>query len=180
MGGGLKSLSLGFTIVELLIVIIVIAILATLVLTTYSNVQQKAANTQTVAAVGAYIKAVRLYVAEHDAYPPTSPACLGDSYPDNKCALIDPYPGSGIGNVSENAAFNAAIRPYFGNGDIPTPSAQAVVHSGGLRFVGAYWHVLNVYYWLAGDVPCGAPGGVQTSRSVSNGNTRCNFAFPGL
>ena len=48
MGGGLKraSLSYGFTIIELLIVIIVIAILATLVITAYNGVQTKAADVQ--------------------------------------------------------------------------------------------------------------------------------------
>jgi prepilin-type N-terminal cleavage/methylation domain-containing protein len=107
----------GFTIVELLIVIVVIGILAALVLNTFSGVQQKARNAHTLTLVKAYYTAIQAYVAENGSYPPDW-ACLGVGYPD-----VD---GDGKGDcdgtstytsLEENTAFNDAIRPYIGGSE---------------------------------------------------------------
>lgn len=59
----------GFTIVELLIVIIVIGILATLVLVTFTGVQQKARNTQRQTDIKAVASHLETYNAEKSYYP---------------------------------------------------------------------------------------------------------------
>lgn len=128
----------GFTIVELLIVIVIIAILAAFVIVSYNGLQQRAENSKTVAAVQAYKKALLQYAVENNAYPSVSwAACLGEGYPDvigagaNKCAGAE-YP------VSENTTFNNAIRKYFSNGKIPLPSLKKQMR-GSNGFVGAFF-----------------------------------------
>lgn len=54
----------GFTIVELLIVIVIIGILAALIIVSYNGIQQRAKNNQTVAAVGSWVKALKMHYIE--------------------------------------------------------------------------------------------------------------------
>ena len=56
-----KIVSKGFTIVELLIVIVVIGILAAIVTVAYNGVQTKALNAKTVSAVASWAEAMELY-----------------------------------------------------------------------------------------------------------------------
>jgi prepilin-type N-terminal cleavage/methylation domain-containing protein len=51
----------GFTIVELLIVIVVIAILAAITIVAYNGIQNRSKSTQFLAAIDAYIKAAEIY-----------------------------------------------------------------------------------------------------------------------
>ena len=59
----------GFTIVELLIVIVVIGILAALVITTFTGIQQKARNTERNTDVKALHGQVEAYYAQNGRYP---------------------------------------------------------------------------------------------------------------
>jgi type II secretion system protein G len=59
----------GFTIVELLIVIVVIGILAALVITTYNGIQQKGRNTERETDLKALQGQLEAYYAQNGAYP---------------------------------------------------------------------------------------------------------------
>ena len=59
----------GFTIIELLIVIIVIGILATLVIVTYNGIQQKARDTKRKTDINAIQGQVEAYFAQNGKYP---------------------------------------------------------------------------------------------------------------
>lgn len=59
----------GFTIVELLIVIVVIGILAALVITTFTGIQQRARNTERETDIKAIHGQVEAYYAENGRYP---------------------------------------------------------------------------------------------------------------
>ncbi len=59
----------GFTIVELLIVIVVIGILAALVVTTYNGIQQKARDTERKTDVNALHGQIEAYSAQNGKYP---------------------------------------------------------------------------------------------------------------
>ena len=59
----------GFTIIELLIVIIVIGILATLVIVTYNGIQQKARDTKRKTDINAVQGQVEAYFAQNGKYP---------------------------------------------------------------------------------------------------------------
>ena len=77
----------GFTIVELLIVIVVIGILASITVAAYSGVQVRAKNAKTLAAVDVYKKALSMHIIDHGAPPdysqlPANGVCFGSGYPD--------------------------------------------------------------------------------------------------
>ena len=58
----------GFTIVELLIVIVVIGILAAITVVAFNGVQERARNAKTIAAVKDYIKLYSSYAVDYDVY----------------------------------------------------------------------------------------------------------------
>ena len=68
----------GFTIVELLIVIVVIAILAAISIVAYTGIQTRAENTKTLQATASWVRALQLYKADNGNYPPTH-SCLGQA-----------------------------------------------------------------------------------------------------
>ncbi len=65
----LKNKNKGFTIVELLIVIVVIGILATLVIVTFTGIQQKARNSQRQTDINAVDSHVEAFYAQYGFYP---------------------------------------------------------------------------------------------------------------
>ncbi len=73
--------SRGFTIVELLIVIVVIGILATIAIVAYSGIQQRSKNTKTLALVDQWEKSIRMYQATSNLLPEDW-TCLGSSVND--------------------------------------------------------------------------------------------------
>lgn len=68
----LKKQNRGFTIVELLIVIVVIGILAGLVITTYNGIQQKARNTERTTDLKTFQSQLEAYYATNGRYPATT------------------------------------------------------------------------------------------------------------
>ncbi|MDB5177196.1 MAG: putative Fimbral protein [Candidatus Saccharibacteria bacterium] len=121
----------GFTIVELLIVIVVIGILAAIVIVAYNGVQLKARNSSAVAAIQSYKKALTQYAIDHQAYPVNGAVCLGQDYPDTgvftAASNRSCFRSSSSGVIS--TTFNNNIKPYMGNGTLPTPN-NSVFGSG--------------------------------------------------
>lgn len=78
----------GFTVVELITVIFVIAILFTVTAVAYLNVQDRARNAVSVSMVNQWEKILKLYKAEKGHYPigNLDYVCLGNSYP-----AVSPY-----------------------------------------------------------------------------------------
>ena len=66
----------GFTIVELLIVIVVIAILAAISIAAYTNIQQRAKNTAIINAASQSLKMIEAYIAANGTYPSKYNACI--------------------------------------------------------------------------------------------------------
>jgi prepilin-type N-terminal cleavage/methylation domain-containing protein len=91
----LKKRNQGFTIVELLIVIVVIGILALLVITTYSGIQQKARNSQRQTDIATTQTQLEAFFSQNGYYPSLA-NMNSDTWLDtnmkslDKNALIDP------------------------------------------------------------------------------------------
>ncbi|HBO64608.1 TPA: hypothetical protein DD425_01450 [Candidatus Saccharibacteria bacterium] len=124
----------GFTIVELLIVIVVIAILAAITIVAYTGIQQRARNAQTLVAVNAYMKAFAQYAALHSAYPSTGGAnysCLGENNPDDFCWRRTGTPPSADA-MDENPTLNAELRTVMGT--LPDTNPTLVGGRNGIMF----------------------------------------------
>lgn len=87
----------GFTVVELLIVIVVIAILATISIVAYNSIQQRARDAQRMSDIHQIAKAIELYRADNGNLPRTAGWCTQISNTTNGYA----------------AAFQGDIAPYM-------------------------------------------------------------------
>lgn len=67
----------GFTLVELLITIVVIAILAAISVVAYNGIQKRAQTAAIVSTVRAYAGIFEMYAATHGKFPPANWQCIG-------------------------------------------------------------------------------------------------------
>jgi prepilin-type N-terminal cleavage/methylation domain-containing protein len=110
--------SSGFTIVELLIVIVVIAILAAVTVAGYQGIQQNAKSSVVNDAVQSWESAV-LRLAIEGGVPPAEPTCLGSpgdfpatsTFPQNVCVLVDGNPTVSYDNALFTTWPAIATRP---------------------------------------------------------------------
>ena len=75
--------SSGFTIVELLIVVVVISILASITVVAYNGIQTRAKNAQILSILNAYDKGLQIYYTQNGTYPEASGEnlwCIGEGY----------------------------------------------------------------------------------------------------
>ena len=181
----------GFTIVELLIVIVVIAILAAITVVAFSGVQQRASNTGIIDAAGKSLRMIQAYVATNAAYPftsvnPTSWLCITTSV---NCAWASGVPTSTTFNTNMSTIGSLPLSvPVAGTdryGIIYYWNASWVLEGSESRPVG-------LIYWLQGtNQRCGVSGVVVESGSAltlsatgysvgsDTGKTRCLVSVPG-
>lgn len=166
----------GFTIVELLIVIVVIAIIAAITIVAYTGIQTRAENTKTFSGVETYVKALKLYASENSAFPiNVSYPCLGNAA--ETCGA-SPSTCWGVGSVTGQAGFVTNVTKYINtmpelSQQAPKCDAAGDVAKGGFYYSGdgqTAW----VYYFLRGDVSCGAPGGVSMIKMQAVDTTYCH------
>ena len=173
----------GFTLVELLIVIVVIAILAAITLVSYNGIQIRASNTQTTQVVSEYVKALGIYAVDNGGYPAAT-GCLGDSYPAPSHVCLSQGGTNacfGLG-ASASMALNTALKPYMGN--VPAPSMQAAA-CGGTTYVGAYAQyfsanrTMRVFMILRGNQNCPrmSPNSSSPGKSYSGDATLCSYTL---
>jgi len=118
----------GFTIVELLIVIVIIGILAALVLNTIAGVQKDALNTSRVAELKSWQKQFELYRASEGSYPtmPNGNYCLGENFPDGKCRNWD-QTGIYTYDQVDSAPLLAQLEPFGSSPDSQgTPTGRQI------------------------------------------------------
>ncbi len=121
----------GFTIVELLIVIVIISILATISVVTYVDIQKRARNSQTLSMVSTYQTALAAYLAIHGQYPQFwGSACLGTGYQDRDSDGVGDCGGSDYPAL-ENNDFNNELKslisslPVVNDYTFPAPISGA-------------------------------------------------------
>lgn len=170
----------GFTIVELLIVIVVIAILAAITIVAFSGVQSRARESAMLAAVDSYEKAFRLYYTEHNTFPIDAGAfvggvCLGDRssyktvapFAEGTCAA-----GSSLtqGHIDAYYSSNDTVNSQLGTvmGRLPDVSQYVVKLTEGISVRGFQYtgsttyfgdgrivHTGYIVYFIDGDKNCG-------------------------
>lgn len=108
----------GFTIVELLIVIVVIAILAAIVIVAYNSVQARANFSREQQDLKTIVKALGMYHADHDSYPISvgQPGCTYDWCGWDQVsgdAFIDGLSPEYVSKLPQMPASNAANDTYL-------------------------------------------------------------------
>lgn len=190
----------GFTIVELLIVIVVIGVLAAISIVSYSGIQDRAANVTRITGAKEYQKIITSYIIQFGKYPQTivntATACLGDGYPDwNNNGTQGCFATDNVKTTS--TTLNAELRKI-------TPTLpvynKTPVQNGAYQNLGiAYRGILvdgqsgriGLFYWLQGEnkdcVLSGVARGVAsndytaTTNINSGGNssmTACVVVLP--
>jgi prepilin-type N-terminal cleavage/methylation domain-containing protein len=175
----------GFTIVELLIVIVVIGLLAAITVNAFAGIRQKAQNTRTVANVRNYMNALETYKAINGNYPTAdnegvntiAMVCLGIGYKDGTCGYITHT------NVYESPNLKTALGAIMGGGSFQPVSDLSIEINTGERFTGAAYGIDNwmgsgrartIQWVLQGlNQNCLVPGAY--TWNVSLGNTACEI-----
>ena len=129
----------GFTIVELLIVIVVIAILAAISIVAYNGIQQRANNSKTVAAIQSYVKLIQMYKIDNGTHPQVR-SCLGAGYPGGVCR------SDGISWAEDGGSLNSVLLSPYLKGQPPTPALINSDYNGTLVITGAFYDYANVSY----------------------------------
>ena len=144
---GITRKQTGFTIVELLIVIVVIGILAAITIVAYNGVQQRANNTAKISAVKGFIKLFRGYTTTYNTLPGTL----------TRCATLDSQctDSAGAARATDNTALMDELRKI---GTPPTSPTTVVNSSYGIQYIYEPAMTFNgtlapirLEYWLQGD-----------------------------
>ena len=164
----------GFTIVELLIVIVVIGILAAITIVAYNGIQNRATNQQTVASVRAYYSAIKAYGIDNGRYPSAN-ACLGsaDFYTSNPCYI-------GNNTYAHNATLNNALNAYMTSP--PTLSSAKIIGST-YTGTGIFYYISGQYvgFPILGSTTCPAiAGATEQSKAISGSDVYCRYDLPPL
>lgn len=165
----MKKTSSGFTIVELLIVIVVIAILAAISIVSYTGIQERARDQRMVAAASQVYKAINMYVSEKGAYPVSGVSCVGTGYPTDASGLC--Y--GGHSSLEANTKLQEYISP------IPSPPMERLSFSGRGMLINTTTTPKVLEYTIIGASTCPGIGAPQGATTVdSNGDLWCRAILP--
>ncbi len=165
------SLYRGFTIVELLVVIVVIAILASISIVAYNGIQDSAKAAKMMAAIDRYQKAAQIYLSDKGRYPqPTSvpsgqKACLGASAATSDFSANYCWRSSGSDLNPVDATLNAEFREAITS--LPDVS-DVSFRLGTLNVRGILYDFpakKMIYYAPGANQKCGRGTGITTTIS---------------
>lgn len=162
-----KNKQNGFTIVELLIVIVVIGVLAAITIVAYNGIQVRAQNAARLSEADQVAKMLTLYKTQNGEYPAfpsgSTSVCIGEGFSDlNADGVADCWDANktGTSNAHPDAVFNAALKTVttlpIG---IRTPIASGTYLRLGPVFTLVGGVTYYVHYWLQGS---SCPTGTMT------------------
>jgi len=186
----MRKTTSGFTIVELLIVIVVIGILAAITIVAYNGIQQRSNNAAVIDAASKSLRMLQAYVAASGTPPATSVACITMA---SGCSTT----GSAY---SANTTFNSNMATI---GTMPQripmkgPDHYGIIYYyNASRVVSGSPTPIAVLYWLDGFAQqCGIPNlladpnaatttistnAYTAPNDTSTGKTLCAPSLPGL
>ncbi|MGH7218226.1 MAG: type II secretion system protein [Candidatus Microsaccharimonas sp.] len=183
----LTHLKKGFTIVELLIVVVVIAILASITIVSYGGITEQAKMSSLSSTVNQYMKLLEMYHVENGTFPPGDWACLGQSVSDYPAK--DGYAAGACVKGTHNGGFvypgfsstvSTALAPYASN--LPSPLYDEAPNEFGNTMRGllydqhsAHASTATITYYLSGNKSC--PIGTKVYFNSTYSSTRCNYVL---
>lgn len=142
-----KTRAYGFTIVELLIVIVVIGILASISVTAYAGFSRRAEDSAVAAQIKSLVRLVELYAATNDGLAPKADwACVGEpedfpaenGYAAGWCHQpSEPEPVPSGNDHPVDATLNAKLKQYTDR--IPSGKIPEVDLGGGVKYRGFHY-----------------------------------------
>ncbi len=176
----------GFTVIELLVALVIIAVLATILIGAYRGAQDRAKDTQTLNAVNQWTKVLQQYKVRNGTFPTVS-SCLGKDYYYN---IDESSATTGTGQCRQdnattgiltNATFYSQISKYLtGN---PTPAMTTSANSTTSWYRGAYYYIdganSRIDFALtksAGTCPATTSGlTLNTGANTTDGDLICTY-----
>ena len=161
----------GFTIVELLIVIVIIAILASVSIAAYSGAQQRAYNTSSSELLHRWEKSFEQYRALTGSLPALTDNtgyCLGINFPNGKCRAYQT-----TGTNTYNEADNSGLLAAFASQNISTPTTpSSPIGAQVAPYVLAYPTRYELFTLLYGS-----DGTVCTNNGMTAGYNASSYQF---
>ncbi len=175
----------GFTIAELLIVIVVIAILAAISIATYGGIRDRANITQTVQGVAAYAKGVSNYATNNGVYPAAGQfGCLPDAAGNTTCSQVGTGTSTcfGLDGASVKSAIDTPVRtemPVLPSVSSQSSLCQGQPYRGAFMSVSSDGKTTDFYVYFKGDIQCPSISGLQLAARVQTDDvTLCRMRLP--
>lgn len=165
----------GFTIVELLIVVVIIGILAAIVVVAYNGITTQANNAKTLSAANTWIKAIKLYNAETGNWPVNS--CFGSTstYVGEGGQCWDSSPSWVV-----SSTFLSTMQPYISGTPEPDTTNLHTSGSAGSPKRGAFFYNASgtdkqVYMMFANTSSCPDASATFVSQAAYGNGVRCLY-----
>jgi prepilin-type N-terminal cleavage/methylation domain-containing protein len=168
-----KTIS-GFTVVEILIVVGILAILATVVTTAFTGSRRQADNSARLAELKTWQKSFVQYKAANGQYPnvPDGGYCLGSGFPDGKCR--DYY--LPVGTITYGEVNSVTLMNMLKTYDIPKTQYHTPINGSSgpyVEYYSAVLHLTQVFNGNSND----CPSGTYYSWGDGNGRVLCRIAL---
>lgn len=177
----IKRLKSGFTIVELLVVVVVIAILASITVVSYNGITERSKTARLASAVRDYANILSMYKVTYGQFPNIygDPACLGANFPIaspygvSECEMYGPTPLASTTVSTYDMLIPELKKVTNSLPDTSYPSLRVDQLAGSARYSrgAVYYNDSNeIYYYVKGNTKC--PIGNSYYQSVSS-TTQC-------